>query len=41
MKFKKKSFILNMNSEELAASVIVYILEKNKKERNRKNIVLG
>lgn len=42
LKFFKKHFILNMDSEEgLAASVVVYKLEKEKKEKNEKNVVLG
>ena len=37
MKFKKMSFILNMDSEEqFAAAVIVYILERKKKRKKKK-----
>ena len=44
MKFKKMSFILNMDSgEQFAAAVIVYILERKKKrkKKTKKNVVLG
>ena len=42
MKFLRKYLILNMDSEkELAAAAVVYILEKKKKEKNGKNVVLG
>ena len=44
MKFKKISFILNMDSEEkFAAAVIVYILEKKKKrkKKRKKTLYLG
>ena len=44
MKFKKMSFILNMDSEEqFAAAVIVYILERKKKRKKKTkiNVVLG
>ena len=37
IKFLKKSFILNMDfEEELAPAVVVYILEKKRKEKNGK-----
>lgn len=42
LKFFKKHFILNMDSEEgLAAAVVVCKLEKEKKEKTEKNVVLG